>query len=43
MVYATAGEMGKIKLPQDVSPKNRAIIAYISALSRNTPIILEWE
>ncbi len=42
MVYATAGEMRKLVLPQDVSPTNKAIMAYIRALQRDTPIVLEW-
>lgn len=42
MVYATAREMKKVKLPEDASPKNRAILSYISALEKITPIILEW-
>ena len=42
MVYATAGEMRKIVLPEYVSPVNKAIMAYIKALQRDTPIVLEW-
>ncbi len=42
MVYATAIEMKKIKAPQDVSPHNKAILAYLKALEDNIPIILEW-
>nr|MBI4156163.1 hypothetical protein [Candidatus Woesearchaeota archaeon] len=42
MVYATAREMRKLSLPEDVSPSNKAIMAYIKALQRDTPIILEW-
>lgn len=42
MVYTTAGEMRKIVLPEDVSPTNKAIMAYIKALRKDTPIILEW-
>jgi len=42
MVYTTAGEMRKIVLPEDVSPVNKAIMAYIKALQRDTPIVLEW-
>ena len=42
MVYATAREMRKIVLPEDVSHVNKAIMAYIKALQRDTPIVLEW-
>ena len=42
MVYATAGEMRKLVLPQSVSPTNKAIMAYVRALAKDTPIILEW-
>ena len=42
IVYATAGEMRKIVLPEDVSPVNKAIMAYIKVLQRDTPIVLVW-
>jgi len=42
MVYAFAEELGKINLPEDTSQRNRAIMAYVSNLEKDTPIILEW-
>lgn len=42
MVYATAGKMRKIVLPEDVAPVNKAIMAYIKKLQKDTPIVLEW-
>jgi hypothetical protein len=42
MVYTTAGDMRKIVLPKDTAPLNKAIMAYVKALQKDTPIILEW-
>ncbi len=42
MVYTTAGEMKKIQIPKVISDRNKAIMAYIQALKKDTPIILEW-
>ncbi len=42
MVYTTAQEMRKLVLPQDVNPTNKAIMAYVRALQKDTPIILQW-
>ena len=42
LVYTFSEEMGKIKLPDNVAPKNRAILAYLRELEPDTPIILEW-
>ncbi len=43
MVYALARELGALKLPENATPKNKAIMAYINALEKDTPIILEWK
>ena len=43
MVYALAGDLRKIRLPDNASEKNKAIMAYVGALEENTPIILEWQ
>lgn len=42
MVYTFAEEMRKITLSEDVSTKNKAIMAYVNALEADIPIILEW-
>ena len=42
LTYALAQEMRKLKLTEDTSPRNKAILSYINALSGDTPIILQW-
>ena len=42
MVYALAKELGALRLPENATQKNRAIMAYINALEGDTPVILEW-
>ena len=42
MVYALAKELGALRLPENATQKNRAIMAYINALEKDTPVILEW-
>lgn len=43
MVYSFAEEMSRINLPKDRTlSRNNAIMAYIRALPKDTPIILEW-
>ncbi|MFH1589752.1 MAG: hypothetical protein ABIB43_04260 [archaeon] len=42
MVYTLAGEFRKIKAPRKTSSVNKAILAYVRKLDKETPIILEW-
>ncbi len=42
LTYALAQEMRKLKLTEDSSPWNKAILAYINALPVDVPIILKW-
>jgi hypothetical protein len=42
IVYTTIDQMKKIVLPKEVSPINRAVMAYIKALPDNWAIILVW-
>ena len=42
LTYATAGELGAIVLPEDVSPRNAAVFAYLRALPAGTPVVLWW-
>ncbi len=42
MTYALAGDLRKIRLLEPVFPTNGAIMAYVRALPKNTPIILDW-
>ncbi len=39
-IYADA--LKRLVLPNDTSPKNRAIMAFIDALPNDTPIFLLW-
>lgn len=38
--YTTAKEFRKVRLSTDVSPRNKAIVAFIGSLPDDTPIIL---
>ena len=42
LTFVYAKELKKLKLPEDVSARNRAIKAFIDALPDDTPIILWW-
>ena len=41
VVYAE--QMKKLFIPEDASPWNKAIKAFIDKLPNNTPIILDWQ
>jgi len=42
LTFVYAKELKKLKLPEDVSARNRAIKAFVDALPNDTPIILWW-
>ena len=42
MVYATAGELRKIKLPEGTSHFNKAAMSYVRALQKDIPVIIYW-
>ena len=42
LTFVYAEELRKVKLPEDSSPWNKAVFAFIKALPRDTPIILMW-
>jgi len=42
LTFVYAQELKKLKLPEDVTSRNRAIKAFIDALPNDTPIILYW-
>ncbi|RJO59496.1 hypothetical protein C4546_01975 [Candidatus Parcubacteria bacterium] len=42
LTFVYAKELKKLKLPEDVSTRNRAIKAFVDALPDDTPIILWW-
>ncbi len=43
LTFAYAQELKKLKLPDDVTTRNRAVKAFIDALPNETPIILYWK
>ncbi len=42
LTFVYAEQLKKLKVPDDASPKNKAIKAFIDALPNDTPIILQW-
>lgn len=42
LTFVYAGELRKLDLPDDCSPKAKAIKAFIDALPKDTPIVLLW-
>ncbi|MDP3934965.1 MAG: hypothetical protein Q8Q46_02005 [Candidatus Giovannonibacteria bacterium] len=42
LVFVYAQQLKKLKMPDDASPKNKAIKAFVNALPDDTPIILYW-
>lgn len=42
LTFVYARQLWGLKIPRDTSPKNKAIKAFVRALSGNTPIILLW-
>lgn len=42
LTFVYAQQLEKLKVPDDASPKNKAIKAFIDALPNDTPIILWW-
>jgi len=42
LTFVYAQQLKKLKLPDDASPKNRAVKAFVDALPEDTPIILYW-
>ena len=42
LIYAYAGDLQKLSVPEDDHPLNKAIKAFIDALPGDTLIILEW-
>jgi len=40
--YTTAEEMSKLQLPENATPTDKAIMAYVRALNPDMPIIIEW-
>lgn len=42
MAYTTAGALSKLDLPEDLHPRNRAILAYLKKLEQDTPVIIDW-
>lgn len=42
LTFVYAQQLKELKLPDDASPKNKAIKAFVDALPPETPIILYW-
>ncbi len=42
LTFVYAEQLKKLKIPDNSSPKNKAIKTFIDALPDNTPIILQW-
>ncbi len=42
LTFVCAKKLRELKMPDNASPKNKAIKAFIDALPENTPIILWW-
>ena len=42
LTFVYAQQLKKLKVPDDASPKNKAIKAFVDALPNDTPIILQW-
>lgn len=43
LTFVYAKQMKKLKNPDNVSPRNKAIMAFIRALEDDVPIILLWD
>lgn len=42
MVVVSAGQLKTLVMPDDTSPTNKAIKAYVDQLSNETPVIMGW-
>jgi hypothetical protein len=42
LTFVYAEDLKRLRMPERISPWNRAIMAFINALPNNTPIILMW-
>lgn len=40
--FVYAGELKKLNIPKDASPRSRAVAAYIAELPDDNPIVLYW-